>query len=70
MCNQVGVIDSDYRGEILVSLINTSNEPYTITKKERIAQLMFVPVCQANFIKVSELTKTERGSGGFGSTGA
>lgn len=69
LANSVGVIDSDYRGEILVSIINNGTEPYTIAPKERIAQLMFVPVFQANFTQVDELTQTERGAGGFGSTG-
>lgn len=67
--NGIGVIDSDYRGEICVSLINVSDTPYTITVGERVAQLMFMPVFTANFILADELDETERGAGGFGSTG-
>lgn len=67
--NGIGVIDSDYRGEICVSLINVSNTPYTIAVGERVAQLMFMPVFAANLIVADELDSTERGTGGFGSTG-
>lgn len=67
--NGIGVIDSDYRGEICVSLINVSDTPYTITVGERVAQLMFMPVFAANLIVADELDSTERGTGGFGSTG-
>lgn len=67
--NGIGVIDSDYRGEISVSLTNISNKPYTVAHGERMAQLMFMPVLRANFIPVVTLDKTERGAGGFGSTG-
>lgn len=67
--NGIGVIDSDYRGEICVSLINVSDTPYTISVGERVAQLMFMPVFAANLIPTSELDETERGTGGFGSTG-
>ena len=67
--NGIGVIDSDYRGEICVSLINVSDTPYTITVGERVAQLMFMPVYAANLIPADELDSTERGTGGFGSTG-
>ena len=59
----------DYRGEICVELINLSNKPYTIELGERIAQLVFNKYEQAEFIKVEELSKTERGEGGFGHTG-
>lgn len=69
LANSVGVIDSDYRGEILVSMINHSAEPYTIAPGERVAQLMFVPVMKAVFEAVDELDSTYRGAGGFGSTG-
>lgn len=69
LSNGIGVIDSDYRGEICVSLINTSDTPYMVERGERIAQLMFMPVFAANFIIASELDETERGAGGFGSTG-
>ncbi len=67
--NAVGVIDSDYRGEILVALTNISDEPYTISPAERIAQLVIMPVCIAKIKVVDELSSTQRGDGGFGSTG-
>ena len=67
--NGIGVIDSDYRGEICVSLINVSDTPYTISVGERVAQLMFMPVFAANLILSDKLDETERGTGGFGSTG-
>ena len=69
LANGIGVIDSDYRGEICVGLLNTSNESYTIDKGERIAQLFFLPVCAVNFEVSETLGDTERGAGGFGSTG-
>ncbi len=69
LSNGVGVIDSDYRGEISVGLINLGPEDYTIMPGERIAQLVIAPVLQAELVEVEELPKTERGSGGFGSTG-
>ena len=68
--NCVGVIDSDYRGEILVGLHNAGQEDYTIQPGDRIAQLMVIPVVQAQVRMVDELDETRRGSGGFGSTGA
>ena len=68
--NAVGVIDSDYRGEILVALVNISDEEYTISPGERIAQLVITPVIQASLECVDELPETERGTGGFGSTGS
>lgn len=68
--NGVGVIDSDYRGEIKVGLINLSGEPYTIESGERIAQMIFTPVLRAAFEPVTALDDTVRGTGGFGSTGA
>lgn len=67
--NKVGVIDSDYRGELIVALHNHSNEDQTISVNERIAQLVIAPVYQAEFEEVSELSETERGAGGFGHTG-
>ncbi|MEA4934284.1 MAG: dUTP diphosphatase [Lawsonibacter sp.] len=67
--NCVGVIDSDYRGEILVGLQNSSDEAYTIQPGDRIAQLMITPVLQARISMVNTLDDTARGSGGFGSTG-
>ena len=69
LANAVGVIDSDYKGEILVALHNQSNQPYTVKPGERIAQLLFMPVCHAVLEPVSELSASERGAGGFGSTG-
>lgn len=67
--NCVGVIDSDYRGEVKVGLINQSAEAYTIAPGERIAQLCIAPVWQAAFIPAETLGETARGAGGFGSTG-
>lgn len=67
--NCVGVVDSDYRGEIIVGLLNSSKEDYTIAPGDRIAQLAIMPVTQATVSVVEELDETERGSGGFGSTG-
>ncbi|WP_461211285.1 dUTP diphosphatase [Desulfocurvus sp. DL9XJH121] len=65
----VGVIDPDYRGEIIVSLLNTSGERRRIQRGERIAQLVFMPVRQGTLVPVAELADTVRGAGGFGSTG-
>ena len=67
--NCVGVIDSDYRGEIIVALINQSDTPYTVEPGDRIAQMVIMPVTQATISVVDELDDTERGAGGFGSTG-
>ena len=67
--NGGGVIDSDYRGELRVPMVNLSNEPYTIQPGERVAQLCIAPVWQAAFTPADELTDTARGAGGFGSTG-
>jgi len=67
--NTPGTIDSDYRGEIKVLLINLGSEPFEIKKGERIAQAVVAPVIQAKIIEVDELSDTQRGSGGFGSTG-
>ena len=67
--NCVGVIDSDYRGEVVVGLLNSSKESYTIEPGERIAQLVIMPVAQANITVTDTLDDTERGAGGFGSTG-
>lgn len=69
LSNGVGVIDSDYRGEIAVGLLNTSAEDYIVQPGERIAQLAVVPVVQAELVQVETLDETERGAGGFGSTG-
>ncbi len=67
--NCVGVIDSDYRGEILVGLHNSGDEDYTIQPADRIAQLMITPVVQARVVMTDTLDETDRGAGGFGSTG-
>lgn len=67
--NTPGTIDSDYRGEIKVILINLGDEDFTINNGERIAQMVVTPVVQCNFEIVDELSSTLRGEGGFGSTG-
>lgn len=69
MLNCVGVIDSDYRGELSVGLINHFKTPYTIEPGERVAQLLLMPVVAARLLVVDELDDTERGEKGFGSTG-
>lgn len=69
LSNGVGVIDSDYRGEISVGLVNLSDKPYTVQNGERIAQLAVMPVALPDMLEVETLTDTERGTGGFGSTG-
>ena len=69
LANCVGVVDSDYTGEIKVGLINLGNEDFVIKNGERIAQMVIMPVATAGFTVVDELDKTERGAGGFGSTG-
>lgn len=68
--NKVGVIDSDYRGEIMVALHNHSNSPQTVMNGERIAQLVITPFYKAEYVIVDELEETVRGDGGFGSTGS
>ena len=70
LANGIGVIDPDYRGELLVSVVNLSDTPYTFTDGERIAQLMLLPIIRGEFDFADELSDTERGAGGFGSTGA
>ena len=67
--NAPGTIDSDYRGEIKVLLINLGSEPYTVKNRDRIAQLVISPVSQANLVEVEELPSSERQEGGFGHTG-
>lgn len=69
LLNGVGVIDSDYRGEICVGLINQFDEPYEIKPGERIAQMIVMPVSLLPVFETESLDETERGSGGFGSTG-
>ena len=67
--NLVGLIDSDYQGELMVSTWNRGHQPFTLNPLERLAQLVIVPVVQAQFNVVEEFTASERASGGFGSTG-
>ncbi|MBU7580283.1 MAG: dUTP diphosphatase [Porphyrobacter sp.] len=67
--NTPGTIDSDYRGELKVILINLGSEPFVIARGDRVAQLVLAPVVQAAWDEVAELDATERGEGGFGSTG-
>lgn len=69
LSNGVGVVDSDYRGEIKVGLCNVGSEPYTIQPGERIAQMVIAPVLLPSVLEVDELDTTDRGEGGFGSTG-
>ena len=69
LSNGIGVIDSDYRGEICVGLHNTSRVPFTVNRGDRIAQMMFMPVLSAKLIEAASLDETARGAGGFGSTG-
>lgn len=68
--NKVGVIDSDYRGEVKVALHNHSNVPRTVEVRERVAQLVITPYLTAQFVELEELSQTVRGEGGFGSTGS
>lgn len=70
LTNGIGVIDSDYRGEILLSVVNLSKESITIERGERIAQFMLIPVKHVFWHWVDSLSETERGRGGFGSTGS
>ena len=67
--NKVGVVDSDYRGEWMVALHNHTDAPVTVEGGERVAQMVIVPYIQADFELADELSDTERGAGGFGSTG-
>jgi dUTP pyrophosphatase len=67
--NSPGTVDADYRGEINVLLINLGSEPFTIRRGERIAQMVIAPVTRAELVRAVSLSSTERGSGGFGSTG-
>ena len=69
LANGVGVIDSDYRGEVCVGLCNVSDKPYVIAPGERVAQMVIAPVLTPEVEEVGELSDTQRGSGGFGSTG-
>jgi dUTP pyrophosphatase len=67
--NSPATIDSDYRGELIVALVNLGGEPFQVTRGMRIAQLVFAPVEQVDWREVAELPASERGAGGFGSTG-
>ena len=67
--NLVGLIDSDYQGQLMVSVWNRSQQSFIIQPGERIAQLVFLPVVQASFTVVEEFDASERGEGGFGSSG-
>ncbi len=67
--NTPGTVDSDYRGEICVNLMNLGSEPFTVHDGDRIAQAVVAPVIQASFLETDTLSETERGEGGFGSTG-
>ena len=67
--NAPGTIDADYRGEVMVALINLGREDFTVEPGMRVAQLVFAPVARADIADVAELSPTERGTGGFGSTG-
>ena len=69
LANGVGVIDSDYRGEICAGICNVSTQPYTIQPQERICQMVVAPVVMAELVQVQELDDTDRGAGKFGSTG-
>ena len=69
LLNSVGVIDSDYRGEVMVGVINQISTPYTIQPGERVAQMVIMPVSMMPTQEVCDLDETERGAGGFGSTG-
>jgi dUTP diphosphatase len=67
--NLVGLIDSDYQGQVMVSCWNRSQQPYTVAPGERIAQMVIVPVVQVALEVVADFTDTARGAGGFGSSG-
>ncbi len=69
LVNSPGTVDSDYRGEVMALLINLGQEPCPIERGDRIAQIVFAPVAEAELRELEELSSTERGAGGFGSTG-
>jgi len=69
LCNLVGLIDSDYQGQIFISIWNRGHHPFALMPMERIAQLVIVPVAQVQFNIVEEFPMSQRGAGGFGSTG-
>lgn len=70
LVNSPGTIDSDYRGEVAVLIVNLGQEPVTLRRGQRIAQVVFAPVARVRFAEVGELSETKRGQGGFGSTGS
>ena len=70
LCNSVGVIDSDYRGEVMIKLVGDERYGPHIAVGQRVAQAVVLPVTRCTFAEVDQLTTTERGTGGFGSTGA
>lgn len=70
LANSLGIIDSCYRGPVKAKLVNIGRRPYTINPGERIAQLLIIPCVHATFVQVDELPESDRGAGGFGSTGA
>lgn len=67
--NGVGLIDADYQGPLMISCLNRSSEAFTVSPGERIAQLVFMPIVRASFVRVDSFAPTERGVGGFGSSG-
>jgi dUTP pyrophosphatase len=69
LLNSPGTVDADYRGEVQVVLVNLSQEPFTLRRGERIAQLVVAPVSRVALVELEVLDTTERGEGGFGSTG-
>mgnify|MGYP003291722679 CR=1 FL=1 len=69
LLNSPGTIDADYRGEVMVILINHGTEPFLVQRGDRIAQLVVAPVSHVEIVAVEALAETERGQGGFGSTG-
>ena len=69
LLNSPGTVDADYRGEVKVLLVNLSSQPFTLRRGERIAQLVVAPVSQVSLVELTVLDDTERGEGGFGSTG-
>jgi len=69
LLNSPGTVDADYRGEVKVLLVNLSSQPFTLRRGERVAQLVVAPVSQVSLVELTVLDDTERGEGGFGSTG-
>lgn len=69
LANGVGVVDSDYTGEVMCALVNGGEKPFVINSGDRIAQMLFMPILAAKLLPVDSLDRTDRGSGGFGHTG-